>query len=274
MLTGSELRHTFVRKSFGIDPRIMVLRSFCEGLQGSLRDTVSKKAFDQSAIELRHLDGRTRSEEDFFGPFVAMVPDETCPAFIDRGAINNDIVSRETMELAPDLLVAYGCSIIRSPLLDLFARKFLNVHLGLSPYYRGGGTNFWPLVNGEPEYVGATFMYIDKGVDTGEIIHQIRARIFPHDTPHQIGNRLIGDMARVYIELVARFDEIVSIEQPKIPANVRVYRRKDFSAAATVSLYERFAAGMIDEYLREQTARCAAVPLVEQPILKTTANFS
>ena len=39
--------------------------------------------------------------------------------------------------------------------------------------------------------VGATFMYIDAGIDTGEIIHQIRADIVIGDSPHSIGNRLI-----------------------------------------------------------------------------------
>src|SRR5690606_10372264 len=99
-------------------------------------------------------------------------------------------------------------SLIREPLLSAFQGRFLNVHLGLSPYYRGSGTNFWPLVNGEPEFVGATFMHIDAGVDTGEVIHQIRARIFPGDTPHQIGNRLIADMARVYAALIRDFDRL------------------------------------------------------------------
>ena len=54
----------------------------------------------------------------------------------------------------------------------MFSRKFLNVHLGLSPYYRGSGTNVWPLINTEPDMVGAT-LCIDAGIDNGEIIHQI-----------------------------------------------------------------------------------------------------
>ena len=61
----------------------------------------------------------------------------------------------------------------------------------MSPYYRGSGTNFWPFVNNELQFIGATFMHIDEGVDTGEIIHQIRANIFHDDNIHQIGNRLI-----------------------------------------------------------------------------------
>ncbi len=38
-------------------------------------------------------------------------------------------------------------------------------------------------------------MHIDAGVDTGEVIHQMRARVALGDSPAQIGNRLIVDMA-------------------------------------------------------------------------------
>ena len=40
-------------------------------------------------------------------------------------------------------------------------------------------------------------MYMDEGIDTGQIIHQSRAIILPFDNPHQIGNRLIKIMTIV-----------------------------------------------------------------------------
>jgi methionyl-tRNA formyltransferase len=82
----------------------------------------------------------------------------------------------------------------------------------LSPYYRGSGTNFFPFVNNEPEYVGATFMYIDEGIDTGEIIHQIRPTIFLGDTIHHVGNRLIKEMAIVCEKLIISFNQLQTID--------------------------------------------------------------
>ena len=38
----------------------------------------------------------------------------------------------------------------------------INVHLGLSPYYKGSATNFWPFVNNELQFLGVTFMVTDK----------------------------------------------------------------------------------------------------------------
>lgn len=263
ILTGSELRHRFVRKALALSPGIEVARTYCEGLQNSLVDMVGKR--DDSALQRAHLEARARSEEDFFGAFDAFAPDRSNPVAIDRGRINDPEHAEAVIGLKPDLLVAYGCSIIRAPLLEAFQGRFLNVHLGLSPYYRGSGTNFWPLVNGEPEFVGATFMHIDAGVDTGEIIHQMRARIFPGDTPHQIGNRLIADMARVYAAVIRSFDRLGRMPQIPVPQTERVYRKRDLTEEATAALYRAFADGLVDRYLAEREARCAAAPIVENP---------
>ena len=87
----------------------------------------------------------------------------------------------------------------------------MNIHLGLSPYYRGAGTNFWPLVNGEPEYCGATIHILDGGVDTGPVIAHVRPEIAAGDGPHDIGNKTIvaaaGALADAAVALDARAAE-------------------------------------------------------------------
>jgi folate-dependent phosphoribosylglycinamide formyltransferase PurN len=261
ILTGSEVRHTFVRKAISLSPGIDVCRSFCEGTEKNLQ-TVAEAAQDSNAERLDHLARRSESERDFMGAFADLAPDTSNPVFIPKGAINDAHWVQETVSLEPDLIAAYGCSIIREPLLSAFPRRFLNVHLGLSPYYRGGGTNFWPLVNGEPEYVGVTFMYIDAGIDTGEVIHQMRARIFPGDTIHQIGHRLIVDMTPVYARLLTGLAALPSMEQPATPKDEKYYRRKDFSEEAVKRMYDNIADGMIDTYLDKQAERCARVPII------------
>lgn len=181
ILTSSQLRHEFVRKAIGLCDDINVLRSYCESSDGRIIDRAKKEG---SQIKIEHLRARERTEKDFFDHFVELSPDKSNSQLIAAGDINKSVHVEEIEKLDPDILVAYGCSIIQEQLLSLFEDRVLNVHLGLSPYYRGSGTNFWPLVNREPEYVGATFMYMDSGIDTGEIIHQMRAQVHPNDGPH------------------------------------------------------------------------------------------
>lgn len=264
VLTGSELRHAFVRKAIALDPDLEVVRTYCEGLEKSLARRIDPAA-PGADRQLAHVEARAASEEDFFRPFVELTPDRSNPVFIPKGTINDAAHVDAIRALAPDVLVAYGCSIIKAPLLEAFDGRFLNAHLGLSPYYRGAGTNFWALVNGEPELVGTTFMHIDAGVDTGKIIHQLRARVFPGDTPHQIGNRLIADTVASYVQVIHRFDALPDPPEIPEPASPRYYRQKDFTPEATDRLYAAFADGLVDRYLREREARIRAAPIAENP---------
>lgn len=266
LLTGSELRHDFVRKALGLSPGLEVVGAVCEGREKSL-DTFVDDSAPGAEFQHWHLAARSSSEEDFFGPFVRLAPDQTNPVQVPKGAVNRPELCDELRRLEPDLVLAYGCSIVREPLILAFPGRFLNVHLGLSPYYRGSGTNFWPLVNGEPEFVGATFMHIDSGIDTGEVIHQVRARIHPGDTPHQIGNRLIADMVSVYAQIVRSFDQLQPRPQIPISGNGRYYRKKDFTPDSVKRLYEAFEGGLIARYLSEERERALRSPIVEHPAL-------
>lgn len=264
ILTGDSLRHDYMRKSFGLAEGIEVLRTYRE----TARDTLLQDARDEGEeIRITHLERRSVSEHDFFASFVEQAPDESNPIDIPKGEINDREHYEEIVELDPDLLVTYGSSIIGDPLLSEYEDRFLNCHLGLSPYYRGTGTNFWPLVNGEPEYVGATFHYLVEEIDAGEIIHQLRARVYPNDGPHDIGYRLVTDACRLYPEIVRQFDSLHSVEQPSEPDESHYYRSSDYNSAATQQLYDNFADGMIDEYLENYDERVAAVPIVKHSSL-------
>ena len=263
ILTGTEQRHTFFRTFMALSKHYAVVKSYCEGLEKSLDATIASEK--QKRWRMLHLKARRQSEADFFGTFTGQVVDCSNPVFLPKGQINSPEFTQAIIDAHPDLLVAYGCSLIREPLLSAFKGRFLNVHLGLSPYYRGSGTNFWPLVNNEPEYLGATFMHIDAGVDTGEIIHQIRARLVWGDTPSQIGNRLIGGMCDTYRRIVENFEELTPVAQLPVPEDARVYRKKDFTEDAVQTLYRQFSDGLVAAYLSQESERCRRVPIVCHP---------
>tara|TARA_X000001036_G_C20611366_1_gene779135 strand:+ start:413 stop:1198 length:786 start_codon:yes stop_codon:yes gene_type:complete len=104
--------------------------------------------------------------------------------------INHSYVAEQVENFCPDIIIVFGTNIIKGKLLSV-TKKILNLHLGMSPYYNGSYTNFWPMYNEEYEFVGATIHYIDAGVDTGDILGQTRPEINENDTPHTIGNKTI-----------------------------------------------------------------------------------
>ena len=152
--------------------------------------------------------------------------------------------------------------------MEKFKNRFINVHLGLSPYYRGSGTNYWPLVNNELEYVGATFMYIDSGIDTGKIIHQIRADFYPLDTPSQIGNRFIKKMALIFRKIIENFDNLKTINNIEINNKMeKLYKNSDYTEESVSQLYSNLNKGMIEKYITEELDRCAKVSIIENKAL-------
>ena len=163
--------------------------------------------------------------------------------------------------LAPDVVLVFGTSLLKQPLIDQFPGRIINLHLGLSPYYRGAGTNFWPLVNGEPEFCGATIHMLDEGVDTGPVIAHVRPAIAAGDGPHDIGNKTIVAAADA---LAGAAEALVDGRLAPVPQGPggRVYKRSDFSADAVRRLYTNFARGMVPDYLAQRAQRDAALSLV------------
>lgn len=263
LLTGTELRHEFFRKYLGKSPELEVVGTYCESPMDSGKLT---NHGGESDLRKKHLEARLQSEIDFFKLFNETCQDTSNPIFIHRGQINEPSVIENISSLAPDYIVSYGCSIIKPELINRFSGRFINLHLGLSPYYRGSGTNFWPLVNNQPEMVGATFMHIDEGIDTGEIIHQIRAKTSVFDNVHTIGNRLIKDAAKVIVKiLVEGFEKSKSEGKNQHFVHEKVYKNKDFNEESVQKLYQNFQDGMIERYLENKELRDNEAPIQQNP---------
>lgn len=73
--------------------------------------------------------------------------------------------------LEADTIVVFGASWIKPPLIDLLIEKqAINIHMGVSPYYRGSSCNFWALYDDNPQYVGATIHMLSRGLDSGQML--------------------------------------------------------------------------------------------------------
>ena len=59
----------------------------------------------------------------------------------------------------------------------LVNHKALNIHIGVSPYYRGTDCNFWALYDNNPHLVGATIHMLSKGLDSGPMLYHTLSEI-------------------------------------------------------------------------------------------------
>ena len=71
-----------------------------------------------------------------------------------------------------DVYVVFGSSYIKGELVDfLVKQKAINIHAGVSPYYRGTDCNFWALYDDNPNLVGSTIHLLSKGLDSGPMLY-------------------------------------------------------------------------------------------------------
>lgn len=86
--------------------------------------------------------------------------------------INNEVDL--LLSLQPDLIVVVGSRILKEKVLSLFEGKIINFHTGILPEYRGPYSEFWAVYNNDLGHIGTTIHFLDKGIDTGNIIRQRR----------------------------------------------------------------------------------------------------
>ena len=66
-----------------------------------------------------------------------------------------------------DVYVVFGASYIKGPLVEfLVTHRAINIHMGVSPYYRGTSCNFWAVFDGNPDLVGATIHLLSRGLNS------------------------------------------------------------------------------------------------------------
>ena len=97
---------------------------------------------------------------------------------IAYGDLNSLRINELKNFLNSDLYLIFGSSFIKGELANfLVKRRAINIHIGVSPYYRGADCNFWALFDGNPHLVGATVHILSKGVDDGDILYHSMPKV-------------------------------------------------------------------------------------------------
>lgn len=237
--TSNSLRHKFLANELTKNADDALIIAECK----------PKQSPEQVEPIKEHFELRDKTEKEFFAGNEYFIG-KTYPILWKE--LKLPPVYETIKQFNPDLIFIFGSSIIKEPLLSFLPEdRYINLHLGLSPYYRGAGTNFWPFVNNELQYLGSSILYLDNGIDTGDIIEHVRPVIESGDNVHTIGCKIIKESAEHLVKLMNTVKEgkqLNRIKQWKVP-NEKYYEEKDFNIAALAKYKANLRAGMIDEYV-------------------------
>ena len=225
ILTSRGLRHRYFAK------KVAEMFDVSAVITEAKRNYYTKQSENSSAIR-SHFKAIADAEVDFFGG----VGNQNEPLRREVEDINSHECAAWAVQQRPDVICLYGTAILREGWLDAFPSRIVNLHLGLSPFYRGSATLFWPFYFKELQYLGTTIHLATAKVDAGNIIARVDADIRPGEDYYQITTRLIKDSIDRFPELVEGYLQGRIKAQAQEAIASRVCKKADFSEDALLKV--------------------------------------
>lgn len=166
VFTSNHPRHLALINSLaGVADEVFAIQECTTVFPGEVDDF-----FRRSEVMQRYFSRVIEAERQVFG-VPHFLPENVRQLVLKMGDVSR--LAQTTLEpaLDADVIIVFGASYIRGELADaLIARQAVNIHMGISPFYRGSSCNFWAMYDGRPEYVGATIHRLSSGLDSGEML--------------------------------------------------------------------------------------------------------
>ena len=260
VLCGDQLRHKFFAAS--------LLKRFPNSSVAFERfDSNACRQYKQenTALMENHFKDFKETEAGFFKEAVesdaGLLANRTLWS-VEKGGIHG--LYSKIIELNPKLIVVYSTSILKKELINAFPKRIINLHAGLSPYYRGSGTNFYPFYDKRLDCVGMTVHYIDAGIDSGEIVLQGRPELEAGDNTHSVGCKcvLVGvELMKKVVEHWLEFGECRSRKQAKVEGSLHLM--KDFSEEKIKAVNRLLEEGLVEGFLASEKKGVGIVEAIE-----------
>jgi len=238
ILTGDQLRHKYLairlKKRFA-DSKIILEKT----MPRDLKDKVIRDYFEEfNATEKRYFSRYVKKNQDIV---------DNADTIEHKSIKKNE---KLILDFKPDLIIVHGSSIIPRRLIRKFPYRMINLHAGLSPYYRGSATNVWPFFNKQLQYVGMTVHFIDKGIDTGEIILQDRPEFEMKDNTHTIGCKCTRLGCDLLIKTINYFIKTKCLpSEPCSNSRGEQYYIAQFGSECINTIKKNIAYGLVPEYI-------------------------
>jgi hypothetical protein len=258
LLRSNELRHQALAARLSANH--LLAADFIEDIRPASSQS------NLSSLEKSHFRARSQVESDFFFQST-LSPSQIQSQRIPAAGINSPDFHSQVDKLDFDVAITFGVSILSSETISKLRNRILGIHLGLSPYYRGSGTNFFPFVNKELGAVGYTLMHLDSGVDTGAVVHQGRAPVVLGDSIHSIGNRNIECLIRDIVRLGLDGFDLNSASEVN-HSNGKIYRKRDFTEEVLKTALHNLSNGLVDSYINNMEKENDKFPLVQNSQLE------
>lgn len=178
--TSNQPRHrALVQKLSEVADELFVISETTTLFHGNIADF-----YPESPIMHNYFSRVMKHEANIFGS-TAFLPKNATVLPLRMGDLSSIPLTTLSRALDSEIHIVFGASYIRGNLVDeLINSRAINIHMGISPFYRGSSTNFWAAYDGRYDLVGATLHLLSKGLDSGDILYHALPKSQAVDSMH------------------------------------------------------------------------------------------
>ncbi len=203
-----------------------------------------------------HFQRRQESECHFFGDAkIESLSSQVETLTVSRDELNSDKTMDFVSSFSVSLLFTYGVHRIEENIFSRFVDRAFNIHGGLSPWFRGNATMFWPFYLLKPNYAGMTIHRLTSRLDGGDILHHSLPELHLGDGIHDVANRAIVQAADDVCKILALADEgrkLTCVPQKNIG---KLFTSSDWTPQLLRLVYDLYDDHIVDEFLSGNLVR-------------------
>jgi len=248
LFVGTHPRHLFFHKTIidsGVDYFAVVMK------RGGLIPATPKNILEQDKKNYtRHFKERNEIEIKNFGNLkVSDVFEDSRTITVDSLNLNSVSVKEKILKFNADIAIIFGVHLIKEPVFNILPDYKINLHLGLSPWYRGSATLFWPFYYLKPQFAGLTLHNISNKPDSGDIFHQSTPKLSKGDGIHNVAAKVVIDGSKEVLKMLKKFNKEKKLSFQSQKTTGRLWLGKDFKPIHLRVIYDLFENQIVDEYL-------------------------
>lgn len=257
LLTGSHPRHLYVVNklvSLGVvAAHVMEVREeFIPTPPSNLEET-DRENF------MRHFSDRDEAENRHFAGHDAVL-ENVKTLEVTHASLN----SEETIEWVKsqqfDLAISYGVHMLSKELLEVMPEHSWNIHGGLSPWYKGNTTLFWPFVMLRPNWAGMTVHRLSVRLDAGDIVHHAVPTLNYGDGLHDVACKAVAQVAEDLVEILKTIP-LEEIQYTPQKGNGKLWIGTDWIPQHLRFVYNTYNNDIVDQFLDGK------LPKIDPPLI-------
>ena len=196
---------------------------------------------------IRHFKERDESEHRFFKEYATLNHDVNT-LNVSREQLNSAETIDWIQSFDADLLISYGVHKLSDKLLEKAPKHAWNIHGGLSPWYRGNTTLFWPFYFLKPNWAGMTIHRLTAQLDGGGIVHHSVPQLAYGDGVHDVANKAVMQVAEDLKKIITEIN-LEDIQYVPQKSAGKLFTSSDWQPQHLRVVYNLFDNDIVDQYL-------------------------